>query len=397
MQPRAVESDCGGFLERGPVPVNHVSACRRTNLIPPDPSPRKHWTKSLLNLAGFGITRETDQKNPIYLAVSEQNQRPKTKLVRNTIYGCEDDLPPNSFLRLNDDVAMSCPELLFVEMASVMDTPRLVLLGYELCGAFARDSDNPRNGDAVMYIDPVTSVERIAAYIDRAKRVRGRDKARFALDYVADNAWSPTEAIVATVIALPAGEFGYEMGRLNLNVRIQASGALARMNDCKSRVPDILFEGTNVGLNYDGAVHLDLKSIADAAMAVERYPGEALVQAALDETMRAVRAKVVDDIRRNRELSAEGYVIFPVTKEDLYEDGGLDRVMAQVMGALETFAHKDMSLQRRLLESTLIRTRRQELIWSLMPGSKALLPPRKIVWPGAPGRPPETFELAIGF
>jgi len=383
------------FLERGPIPVDHVNACRRTDLISPDISPRKRWTKSLLSLTEFGIQKETNQDNPVYLAVSEKSQRPKTKLIRSTIYG-SNSLPPNSFINLGYNVAMSCPELLFVEMASVMDFPLLVMLGYELCGAFARDPDNPRNGDVVMFIDPVTSVERIADYLDRAKRVRGRDKARFALNYVADNAWSPTEGVVATVVSLPCGEFGYEMGHLNLNVRIRASKALAHVNDRESRVPDILFEGTNVGLNYDGAVHLDLKSIVDATIAVERNPGEAFTQVALDEAMRAVRAKVVDDIRRNRELAAEGYVVFPVTKEDLYEDGGLDHVMAQVIGALEAFAHMDMSLQRKLLESPLIRTRRQELIWRLMPGSQALRPPREIVWPSVPGRPPQVIEVTIG-
>jgi hypothetical protein len=364
--------------------------------VAPDPSPRQRWTKNLFDLAVFGSSTAIDSTNCIYVAVPDRNSRLKLNLVRNTIYSRDRGLPQGSFLEIGEGVSISCPELLFAEMAELMDIPHLVLLGYELCGSFARDPDDPRNGDVALFVNPATSVDAIASYLDELKWTRGVERARFALDFVADNAWSPTEAVIATVAALPGGEFGYEMGRCHLNVRVETSSGLERTNAKSSRVPDILLMGTKVGFNYDGAVHLDLASIVEASALAERYPDDAFFQTALDKAMRAVRSKVVDDIRRNRELAAEGYTVLSITKEDLYEDGGLDNVVMQAIAVLEGSFNKDMSVQRRLLESQLMRTRRQELIWSLMPGRQANRPPRKIIWPGVKNYPFEMRTTTIG-
>ena len=58
--------------------------------------------------------------------------------------------------------------------------------------------------------------------------------------------------------------------------------------------------------------------------------------------MRSVREKAVDDVRRNRELAADGLTVFPITKEDLREKGGLDRVMRQVVESIERTSSLDM-------------------------------------------------------
>ena len=118
---------------------------------------------------------------------------------------------------------------------------------------------------------------------------------------------------------------------------------------------------------------------------------------ALDRVVRDVRAKAVDDIRRNRELAAAGYVVFPVIKEDLYEEGGLDRVMMQVFEALEAFGHCDMSRQRRMMNSKLLRAKRQELVWSLLPGKhREFVSNRKDALPYLYATP-EVREISIGF
>ena len=88
----------------------------------------------------------------------------------------------------------------------------------------------------------------------------------------------------------------------------------------------------------------------------------------LARAVREVRAKVVDDIRRNRELAAAGYTVFPVVKEDLYEDGGLDHVMLQVIEVLEKRDGRDMDVRRCMLGVGRAREQRQELLWSLLPG-----------------------------
>ena len=53
---------------------------------------------------------------------------------------------------------------------------------------------------------------------------------------------------------------------------VYASGALESINEKEFRVPDILLGDSRIGINYDGAVHLDLGSIVNAAIEVDETP-----------------------------------------------------------------------------------------------------------------------------
>ena len=58
-----------------------------------------------------------------------------------------------------------------------------------------------------------------------------------------------------------------------------------------------------------------------------------------------------------------------MTKEDLNERGGLDRLMLQVINTIERKGARQLKWQRKALESKLLCDLRQELIWSLLPGT----------------------------
>ncbi|MGI6033341.1 MAG: hypothetical protein ACOX69_07980 [Coriobacteriales bacterium] len=133
-----------------------------------------------------------------------------------------------------------------------------------------------------------------------------------------------------------------------------------------SRVPDIMLAGTRVGLNYDGTNHLDLNSIVEATSEVERNPGAQAPEKALQQALRRVRGKAVDDIRRTREFAACNLTVFPVTKEDLYEPDAFDRLMAQVLELVAVQTGKDLRMQRRCLVSPLAKMLRDELRHSLL-------------------------------
>ena len=341
---------------------------RRVDLIAPDPSPRKRWSKTAIDLSRFGVLGPFSDSVPLDVAVSSRSDYLRMKYASNTLYAAEGNLPRRSFIEIEPGLAMSCPELLFAEMATIMDLPDLLMLGYELCGGFSRDAIDPLNGPITLNRDPVTSCAKLRTFLQKTKWLEGASNARRALELLADNAWSSTESIVATIASLPFGEFGYELAPCVMNQRIYTPDSLKATTERGSRVPDILFGDSRVGINYDGAVHLDLDSIARAARDAQRYPETAAMEFELDRTIHEVRAKVVDDIRRNRELAAAGYVVFPVVKEDLYEEGSLDRVMMQVIEALERYANRDMSKHRRVMKNKFIAAKRQELIWSLLPG-----------------------------
>ncbi len=248
------------------------------------------------------------------------------------------------------------------------------MLGLELCGGFSLAPDGAEEGAAAMGVAPVTNVARLSAFVDACEGLRGRKRARRALRLVADNAWSPMEALVAALLALPLEEGGYGLGRCILNKRHETPETLKTTTARSSRVPDIMIPHTGVGFNYDGNSHLDLASIVEATERLCAEPGSGAADRQLRARLQAVRAKALDDLRRNRELAAQGLTILPVVKGDVYGEGGLDTVVAQAVAAIEAHAGKRLDAQREALASRFALKKRQELIWSLVPGKDRTLP-----------------------
>ena len=337
----------------------------RTDLTAPDPSPRRHWSAGALPAERLLLTQPPDSKRPVHVAVPNQRLRPRTPCISATTYGA--GLPGGSFVDLGDGLSIPCPELLFVELAARMAPAVHALLGYELCGSFSRDPNDPRTGRATLGVAPVTSVERIGRFIDRCSNVRGTVAARRSLEYVADNAWSPAETVVAALVALPVHELGYGLGKVTLNARRATPPELVKLGAAASRIPDIEIDGLRVGFNYDGHDHLDLPSIARAATQEES-----------DSAIDAVREKYVDDLRRNRELLATGRIVLPVTSEDLFRKNGLDAVMLEAVLAEESLFGTKLPELRGTIASSALRRARQRLIWSLLPWDASLRYGREI-------------------
>lgn len=330
----------------------------RTGLVAPDPAPRRRWSASAFPLEPLGLSEPPTGRRPVDVAVPEKGARIQPSFAACTIYSS--GLPEGSFVPLGNGLLIPCPELLFLELAPVMAPVVHVLLGYELCGSFSRDARDPRMGDVAFDVPPVASVESIGRFFDACHNVRGIRRARRSLAYLADNAWSPMEAVVGAMAALPVALLGYELGPVRLNARYDNPPELVALGCRASRVPDIEIAGTCAGFNYDGREHFD-----PGALEVARSEGDRLAAA------RSLREKYVDDLRRNRELAARGRIVLPVTAEDLFAESGLDAVMLEAAGVIERFDGGDMGHVRESVASAPVRRARQRLVWSLLPWGPA--------------------------
>ncbi len=320
----------------------------RCDLFAPDPSPQVRWTGKLLPLDALGLNAMPNEDHPLAVAVPSAQTRLQARFVTNTVY--TQPLLPGSFVELGNGIAASCPELTFIEAATYMTPMAHVLLGYELCGTYARDARDPRCGDVTFGVQAATSVKRISDYIESAGPIRGIKKAKAALELVRDNAWSPMEAIVAALAMLPMEEGGYGLGDVALNNRKPNDPALVSLGCRESRVPDIELVGTHVGFNYDGHGHFSSAGeVTDVAKA---------------------RSKYLDDVRRNRELAAMGRVVLPVTSEDLFQQGGLDAVMLEAVLIAEELDNLDSERTERFkttIRIPVFQRERQRIIWSVLP------------------------------
>lgn len=342
--------------------ADRVSALgRRCDLPSPDPSPYRRWTRGRLPLDRLALPAPPSRERRLSIAVPCAEDRVQASFAACTVYSA--GLPPRAFVDVGGGIAISSPELLFLELATIMSPPVHALLGLELCGTFSRDPLDPRNGEVTFDVRPVTTVRALGAFLDACPRGRAVDAARRTLARIDDDCWSPMEATIAALTALPFVELGYELGAVDLNVRRPNDPTLVAMGCRESRVPDVEIRGSRVGFNYDGHAHLDLEAVVGAAAGGDAEPARALA--------RQVRDKYLDDLRRNRELAAGGRVILPVTSEDLFAEGGLDAVMLEAALAREALDGVSADPLRSALGIRVLTTERQQLIWSMLPWNEA--------------------------
>ena len=211
-----------------------LTALRRCDPLVPDPRPRQRWRAELVPTGELALDGPPSEHRPLEVAVPGRAFRPRASFFLSTVYGA--GLPHEAFLDLGNGLAVAGPELLFLEMAPVMPAPAHVMLGYELCGTFGRDPCRPRTGDVTFDLAPATNVDRIRGFV-RGCRYFGhaRSLALERLAYVADNAWSPMEAVLATMLALPVEEYGYGLGPVALNVRRENAPYLVERGRPSSR------------------------------------------------------------------------------------------------------------------------------------------------------------------
>ncbi len=333
----------------------------RCRLPEPTPNPQRRWSARLVPIERLALDRPPTAQRPIDVVVPSARARMQASFVSCVVRSRGAEEP--DYLNLGDGLFIPSPELLLLELADCMSPHALALLAYELCGTYARSAADPRLGETVFGLRPATSVARIRDFLDGRSDVPRVLLARHAIARVADNAWSPMESILALMMRLPVHELGYEVGEIALNIRHDMPSELVGQGVLASRVPDIEIVGTRVGLNYDGQGHLDLASVVRDARAGDASPA-----------VRRVREKHLDDLRRNRELAAQGKIILPVTSEDLFAPGGLDALMREVAMVVGEFDGQRMSSTSMALDLSGLAFARQQLVWSLLPWARARRP-----------------------
>lgn len=303
-------------------------------------------------------------RQPLHVIVRRPTERIRMKNICSHLCSC--NLPANSILWLDEHTSMSGPALLFVQMAESLSFPELVLLGCELCGNFTKSAYDPARKPIVDFIQPAISAVELRDYVWSLDFIPGVTAARKAVDYVSDHALSVPEAILATIYSLPPEECGYGMGPVVLNHRVDLANNTL-IQSARARYPDLMFAFAPVGINYDGESHLDLVGLVRVAQAAAlQNNSTAPTTTELINKLGDVRAKVVDDTRRNRQLASQGKIVFPVTKEDLNEYNGLDALTHDILSCASKVFKTDVSEFTSILNDTEKSRERNALLLSML-------------------------------
>ena len=207
-------------------------------------------------LSGIGVCPSGEK--PLEVAV--QSSCGTHGIENRVVHRYSSQLPEGSFLKVSDTVGVASPELLLVQMATRATDLELTLLACELCGLYSL-SDAAQFGLAQRSA-PLTSKERILAYLDGISSRLCARKVRMAVNRACEMSGSPRESMLYLRFSLPRRLGGYDLPVLALNESVE----LQRLGDLflsrRQRKPDLILslpdgERPGVCVEYAGAPHLE--------------------------------------------------------------------------------------------------------------------------------------------
>ncbi len=156
---------------------------------------------------------------------------------------------PRSFMRIEDGLYVSTPEMAFCEMASVLSLERLIALGFELCGTYRHAS----TFGLVRYdATPLTSPGALASFIEKSPQFKGVKKARRALPCILAGSASPRESELAMLLCLPYSLGGYGLPHPTMNAEMKLPKNVAATGRSSLRC-DLYWPAARLDVEYDSA------------------------------------------------------------------------------------------------------------------------------------------------
>lgn len=332
-----------------------------TDILPPTPDEGRRWASLTISKVKHDLG--LPERRPLDVLVPDALSRLRVPGVANHVWTMT--ARGLWFLELGTSgVAIPCPELLLAQMAEVVDLPELIAIGHELCGTYTLPPRGSR-GSAFTGTPAVTSEERVRELLRHSKGLRGRGVLRAAVPRIRDGSASAQETCLSTMAQLATDQFGYQLGKVDLNQTVGPPPGCENLIKADYRIPDLLIRGTGVGINYDGVVHVDLPAVVRAAKDLGGNPDDDALRQALEEAVAGAWDAIAADKQRDRDLMAMGYRVLAVTKSDLESIDGLDLVMRQVISLVEAATGRDMSLQRQALDDEALKEGRRLLLHRL--------------------------------
>ena len=223
------------------------------------------------------------------------------------------------FINTADELWVSSPEFCFLQMATVLSLPRLVELGYEICGRYSLptpdDQNPPERG--FYYRDPLTNAKKLGVFVSHMLGTRGYQKAKRAIRYLLDNSASPMETKLSIILTLPYMLGGYGFQAPELNSRIIPSKTVKKSVSRAFYTCDLFWPDYFLAVEYDSAQH---------------HSGS---------------EQINSDAKKKNSLTLMGITVITVTKQQLHNGTEFEkvaRVIANCLGKRRKFSKSSFAL-----------------------------------------------------
>lgn len=216
---------------------------------------------SLHQIEEFSLPFLVDNENSLHVLVPSLSKKQKSK--DHVCHVLTGELPHGAFWRIGNGVYAASPELLFVEMATVLSFVDLVLFGLELCGTYTL---RPHSDEGMRNCPVATTKTRLRSFVRRAKGMRGATIAQRALKWVVDGSNSPMESSLMLLLCFPIRLGGYAFRLPDLNPSMTLGRKAAQMLDYGSMRCDLHWIKEHVAIEYDSTTeHLNPRAAAQDA------------------------------------------------------------------------------------------------------------------------------------
>ena len=236
-------------------------------------------------------------------------------------------VPEGAFSPAGERSFVSSPEFCFLQMASILSVPELVMLGMELCGGYCLDpAEDEGLGKRSV---PLTSREKLADFIACAHGLHGHRQAQKALTFVLNHSASPMETAVVMLLHLPYRYGGYGLPAPTLNLPIPLEGRARKLYGASVCYGDICWQKPPLDLEYLG---------------VEAHVGS---------------AKMLADRSRTLAIAEMGFQVIEITKEQVFDLEAFDiiaRRIAKILGRRLREESCGATPERKRLASTVLAT-----------------------------------------
>ena len=217
------------------------------------------------------------------------------------------NLPERSFLKLDEVVYISSPELCITQVAPSLSLERLIETINNLCAIYVQ---NPAATFFQSSRAPLTSVKAISSFVKKSPKLKGARKVQQALQYALDCSNSPMESKLAVLCTLPLSLGGYALPKPQLNGEVHLSAQAEALYHMKSVRCDFVWYEQKIILEYDSNLsHLDPKQHA------------------------------FDKQRRNA-LEMSGYKVISITAKDIQNYTAVDKTFRMIRKELGLRADK---------------------------------------------------------
>lgn len=292
-----------------------------------------HTIKQLETIQFWGLRPED---GPLDIVVPDASLRTGTSKLSVTVL--PSSIFPRAFCRAYKDVCVCSPELTFILMGAKCSFYPLLELGYELCGSYSIDDSN----EGFFNHDPLTTAQDILEVLDGACRIRGSEPARKAVRHIVDNTRSPSESVLAMMLALPTKLRGFGLDGFTSNEAIPVSVRLRSQTSLPDITPDLYWRDHSLCVEYEST----------------GFHGAASTSPDIGVRRRLNRMLLAKDSRKRRAYDALGITALTVTGEELADFEELTRiarVLSKHMGAHGLNLSPSVQLRRLELHDWLIR------------------------------------------